>query len=73
MNYKQAPDEMEVTDEIESHIVDTLRKIRLFDESIRQLRQLGATVGAAESERVRNELDNELAKLTKQISANPVR
>ena len=63
---------MEVTEEIESHIVETLHKIRLFDESIRQLRQLGATVGAAESERMRSELANELAKLTKQISADLV-
>lgn len=64
---------MEVTDEIESYIVETLHKIRLFDESIRQLRQLGATVGAAESERMRAELAHELATLTKQISADPVR
>ena len=62
---------MEVTDEIESYIVETLHKIRLFVESIRQLRQLGATVGAAESERMRTELARELAKLTKQISADP--
>lgn len=63
---------MEVTDEIESYVVETLHKIRLFDESIRQLRQLGATVGAAESERMRSELARELAKLTKQISADPI-
>ena len=63
---------MEVTEEIESHIMETLHKIRLFDESIRQLRQLGATVGTAESERMRSELANELAKLTKQISTNLV-
>lgn len=62
---------MEVTDEIESYIVETLHKIRLFDESIRQLRQLGATVGAAESERMRTELARDLAKLTEQISIDP--
>lgn len=59
---------MEVTEEIEARIVDTLHKIRMFDESIRQLKKLGATVGAAESEQMRNELANELAQLTKQIS-----
>ena len=36
---------MEVINEIESHIIDTLHKIRLFDKSIRQLRQLGVTIG----------------------------
>lgn len=64
---------MEVTDEIESHIVATLHKIRLFDESIPQLRQLGATVGVAESERMRAESAHELATLTKRISTDPVR
>lgn len=59
---------MEVTEEIESYVVDTLHKIRLFDESIRQLRQLGAMAGAAESERMRNDLANELAQVTEQIS-----
>ena len=63
---------MEVTEEIESYVVETLHKIRLFDESIRQLKQLGATVGAAESERMRSGLANELAELTKQISADPL-
>jgi hypothetical protein len=59
---------MEVTEELETRIVDTLHKIRIFDESIRQLRHLGASVAVRESERMRQELADNLAQLTARIN-----
>jgi hypothetical protein len=58
---------MEVTEEIENQIVETLHKIRIFDESISQLRQLGATVGVTESVRMRQQLAADLARLTNAV------
>lgn len=60
---------MQVTEEIENHIAETLQKIRVFDESINSLRNLGATVTVIESIRVRERLAAELERLTNQIVA----
>lgn len=58
---------MQVTEEIENQIAETLQKIRVFDESINSLRNLGATVAVIESIRVRERLAAELERLTNQI------
>ena len=58
---------MQVTEEIENQIAETLQKIRVFDESINSLRNLGATVTVIESIRVRERLAAELERLTNQI------
>jgi len=60
---------MQVTEEIENQIAETLQKIRVFDESINSLRNLGATVTVIESIRVRERLAAELERLTNQIVA----
>jgi hypothetical protein len=59
---------MEVTQEIEDQIIDLTHKIRVFDESIKRLRALGANAGALESKKMRDDLATELSKITRQIS-----
>jgi hypothetical protein len=63
---------MEMTQEIESQIIDLTHKIRVFDESIKQLKALGANAGVQESRRMRAVLASELSRLTSQISAQQV-
>jgi hypothetical protein len=58
---------MEITDNLEIRLLVTARKIRMFNESIAQLKAWGSLTNIPESEQMRDELQQEFDWLSEQV------
>ncbi len=59
---------MEITEELGTRIIKTLRLIRLFNTTDTQLNILGATANFSESKRMQDDLVAELRQLVEQYA-----